>query len=305
MTSPASSPDAALTARGLARRHRRRGRDVLQDATFELPAGVICALVGPNGSGKSTLLDLAAGVQRPTAGAVEVFGQPARTAHPRVAYLAQERPLFRGFTVAETLRFAARANPGNWDADMAERVADASRFDHGERIRDLSGGQRTRVALAVALGKRADLLLLDEPMADLDVLARQELMGLLLAHVAETGTTVVMSSHIISELADACDHLLVLHEGRVRLCGGIEELTDAHAVVTLPGGADQLAGHVVVESRAAGRGTTALIRPTGVLPATWQVQQPSLEELVHAHLGPTTAPALTHLAANRPQDTAA
>ena len=305
MKCPTSSPDAALTARGLARRHRRRGPDALQDATFQLPAGVICALVGPNGSGKSTLLELATGVQQPTAGTVEVFGQPARTGHPRVAYLAQDRPLFRGFTVTETLRFAARANQGNWDAAMAERVADASRFDRGDQIRNLSGGQRTRVALAIALGKRSDLLLLDEPMADLDVLARQELMGLLLAHVADTGCTVVMSSHIISELADACDHLLVLHEGRVQLCGGIEELTDAHAVVTVPGGTDQLAGHVVVESRPVGRGTTALIRPAADLPTAWQVQQPSLEELVLAHLTTPVAPALAPLTAPQPQDTAA
>ncbi|WP_034089949.1 ABC transporter ATP-binding protein [Streptacidiphilus albus] len=305
MTSPSSSPEAALTARGLTGRHRRRGPDVLADATFQLPAGVICALVGPNGSGKSTLLELAAGVQRPSAGTVEVFGQPARTGHPRVAYLPQDRPLFRRFTVAETLCFAARANRGNWDAGMAQQVADISRFDRRDQVRDLSGGERTRVALAVALGKRADLLLLDEPMADLDVLARQELMGLLMAHVADTGCTVVMSSHIIAELADACDHLLVLHEGRVRLCGEIEELTDAHAVVTLPGGTGQLAGHVVVESRPAGRGTTALIRPAAVLPAAWQAERPSLEELVLAHLGTPTAPALALPADPRHQDTAA
>jgi ABC-2 type transport system ATP-binding protein len=292
MTSETSAHGVALAACELSRSHRRRGPDALQGATFSLPAGVICALVGPNGAGKSTLLELAAGLQRPSAGTVEVFGQPARAANPRVAYLAQDRPLFRRFTVAETLRFAARANPSNWDVDLAERVCDAAGLDRSDQIRDLSGGERTRVALAVVLGKCADLLLLDEPMADLDVLARQELMGLLMAHVADTGTTVVMSSHIIAELADVCDHLLLLDEGRVRLCGAIEDLTDAHAVVTFPGGTWQLAGHTVVDSRPAGRGTPALIRPAAPLPAAWQAQQPSLEELVLAHLNTTDVPVL-------------
>jgi ABC-2 type transport system ATP-binding protein len=131
---------------------------------------------------------------------------------------------------------------------------------------------------------RADLVLLDEPMADLDVLARQELMGLLLAHVAQTGTTVVMSSHIIAELADACDHLLLLDAGRVSLCGGIDDLTAAHALVTVPGGPELLAGHTVVEARPAGRGTSALIRPAAPLPTAWQGRRPSLEELVLSHL---------------------
>jgi ABC-2 type transport system ATP-binding protein len=125
-------------------------------------------------------------------------------------------------------------------------------------------------------------------MADLDVLARREVMGLLMAHAADTSTTVVMSSHIIGELADACDHLLLLDHGRPRLCGAIDDLIDAHQVVTLPGGSEQLAGHTVIEARPAGRGTSALIRPGAALPAQWQARPPSLDELVLAHL--TTTP---------------
>ncbi|MPY32910.1 ABC transporter ATP-binding protein [Streptomyces adustus] len=281
-----TSPDAALAADGVSKRYRRGGPDVLDGCGFTVPAGVVCALVGPNGAGKSTLLELAAGLQRPTSGSVTVLGGPPHAGHPKVAYLAQHRPLFTRFTVAETLRLGARLNPGNWDVRLAERIAGPAHFHSKERVGNLSGGERTRIGLALALGKRADLLLLDEPMADLDVLARQELMGLLMAHVADTGTTVVMSSHIISELADTCDHLLLLDEGSTRLCGGIDDVTASHAVVTFAGGPERLAGHTVIESRLVGRGTSALIRPSGApLPADWEVRTPSLDELVLAHLG--------------------
>lgn len=281
-----SSDTPAVVARGLGKRYRRRGPEALGDCTFEIPAGSVCALVGANGAGKSTLLELTAGIEQPTDGAVEVFGEPAYGGNPRIAYLAQDRPLNRYSTVGGVLHFGARTNPGSWDAELAERAVDLGRIRPDDHIRDLSGGQRTRVALALALGKRADLLLLDEPMADLDVLARQELMGLLMSHTAATGCTVVMSSHIISELADACEHLLLLDRGQVRLCGGIDELTAAHAVVTLPGGPERMAAHTVVETRPAGRGTSALIRPSGPLPSDWDVREPSLEELVLAHLAP-------------------
>ncbi|MFE3643350.1 ABC transporter ATP-binding protein [Streptomyces sp. NPDC059169] len=288
-----SSPEAALAAQGATKRYRRRGPAALDDCTFSIPAGAVCALVGTNGAGKSTLMEMAAGMERPTAGALEILGEPPRTGHPRVAYLAQDRPLFPRLTVAETLRYGARANQGNWDAELAERAADLPRFHRRERIGDLSGGQRTRVALALALGKRADLLLLDEPMADLDVVSRQEVMGLLMAHVADTGSTVIMSSHIISELSDVCDHLLVLDQGRPRLCGDVEGLLADHAVVTFPGGAERLAGHTVLESRPVGRGTSALIRTTSPTPDDWEVRSPSLEELVLAGLN---APGLPDLA---------
>ncbi|WP_306336979.1 AAA family ATPase, partial [Streptomyces sp. KL118A] len=150
------------------------------------------------------------------------------------------------------------------------------------------------VPLALALRNRADLLLLDEPMSDLDPLARHQLMGTLMAEAAEHGTTVVMSSHIIGELADACDHLLLVSEGRVRLGGGIDDLIGAHRLVTGRGPADRLHPHTVVESRATGRGLTALIRPEGPVGDGWDVQEPSLEELLLAHLrAPDTPPLLS------------
>ncbi len=138
-------PDAALVADGVSKRYRRRGPDVLDGCTFHIPAGVVCALVGPNGAGKSTLLELAAGVQRTDRGSLEAFGGSVWAGHPRVAHLAQHRPLFHRFTVAETLRLGARLNVGNWDAELATRVVDPGRFHKDDRIGDLSGGERTRI----------------------------------------------------------------------------------------------------------------------------------------------------------------
>jgi ABC-2 type transport system ATP-binding protein len=186
----------------------------------------------------------------------------------------------------------AELNPGHWDAAYADRIVEQGDLDPRARVRSLSGGQRTRVALALALGKRPQLMLLDEPMADLDPLARHELMGTLMADAAEHGTTVLMSSHIVAELADACDHLLLLGAGRIRLGGGIDDLTAAHSLVTGRGTAADLAPHTVVESRPAGRGLTALIRRDGPLDSAWEAQEPSMEELILAHLRNPGAPAL-------------
>ncbi|MEU6825828.1 ABC transporter ATP-binding protein [Streptomyces atriruber] len=283
--------DTAIEANALTKRFGR-SRYALRDCAFRLPTGRVCAVVGPNGAGKSTLLTLAAGLARPTGGTLTVLGARPDEARARVAYVAQSKPLYPQLTVAETLRLGAELNPGRWDPAVAERVASVGGLDHDARIRTLSGGQRTRVALALALGKRAELLLLDEPMSDLDPLARHQLMGTLMAAAAEHGTTVVMSSHIVNELADACDHLLLVAEGRVRLGGGIDDLIGAHRLVTGRGPADRLHPHTVVESRATGRGLTAMIRPEGPVGDDWDVQEPSLEELLLAHLRAPDAPVL-------------
>ncbi|MET8689865.1 ABC transporter ATP-binding protein [Streptomyces sp. NPDC004732] len=283
--------DTAIEATALTKRFGR-SRYALRDCAFRLPTGRVCAVVGPNGAGKSTLLTLAAGLARPTSGTLTVLGTTPGEARARVAYVAQDKPLHPRLTIADTLRLGAELNPGRWDAATAERVASGGGLDPGARIRTLSGGQRTRVALALALGKRAELLLLDEPMADLDPLARHELMGTIMASATEHGTTVVMSSHIVGELADACDHLLLVSGGLVRLGGGIDDLIGAHRLVTGRGPADRLHPHTVVESRATGRGLTALIRPEAPLGDDWEVEEPSLEELLLAHLRSPDAPPL-------------
>lgn len=270
---------------------RRKAGWALRDCTLRIPAGRVCALVGPNGAGKSTLLAHAAGLLAPTEGSIHVLGTTPAGARERIAYVAQDKPLYPQLTVAETLRLGRELNPGRWDAAVAGRVVDEGGLDRDAKIRSLSGGQRTRVALALALGKRPELLLLDEPMADLDPLARHQLMGTLLADSAEHGTTVVMSSHVVAELEGSCDHLLLLGEGRVRLAGPLDELLAAHTLVTGPVG--DLAPHTVVESRTTGRQVTALIRPRGPVGPGWQTDEPTLEELVLAHLRAPQAPALT------------
>ncbi|MFK4099976.1 ABC transporter ATP-binding protein [Streptomyces sp. NPDC019531] len=291
MSSTSTTPAVALEASGLGKRYGRRAA-ALDGCSFRLPTGRISALVGPNGAGKSTLLAIAAGLLRPTAGRLAVLGGVPGAARDRTAYLAQNKPLYPQLTVAETLRMGAGLNPDRWDAARAARIVEQGDLDPRSRIRGLSGGQRTRVALALALGKRPDLMLLDEPMADLDPLARHELMGTLMADAAERGTTVLMSSHIVAELADACDHLLLLGGGRVRLGGGIDDLLAAHTLVTGRGTPADLAPHTVIESRTAGRGLTALIRRDGPVGEGWATEAPSLEELLLAHLRAPEAPAL-------------
>ncbi|MFJ8312892.1 MULTISPECIES: ABC transporter ATP-binding protein [unclassified Streptomyces] len=221
-------PDVpAVRAVGLGR-HYRRGW-ALKDCTFQIPAGRVCALVGPNGAGKSTLLSLAADLLTPTAGSIQVFGAPPRdpAARHSTAFLSQDKPLYRGFRVAEILRMGREMNP-TWDQATAERVISTGNIPISARVGSLSGGQRTRVALALTFGKRPRLLMLDEPMADLDPLARYEMAQLLTTEAAAHGTTVLLSSHVVSELEDICNFLLVIGSGRVRLAGGIDELRAAH-----------------------------------------------------------------------------
>ncbi|MFI6338463.1 ABC transporter ATP-binding protein [Streptomyces sp. NPDC050535] len=298
--------DTALEAAGLGKRFGRRGNWALRECAFRLPVGRVCAVVGPNGAGKSTLLAHAAGLLAPTEGSLTVLGTHPAAARERVAYVAQSKPLYPQLTVAETLRLGQELNPARWDASVAERAVARGDLDPRSRIRSLSGGQRTRVALALALGKRPELLLLDEPMADLDPLARHELMGTLMAEAAQHGTTVVMSSHVVADLEGSCDHLLLIGGGRVRLAGDLDDLLDAHTLLTGAalspdtGAARDLAPHTVVESRTTGRQLTALVRPSGPLAEDLRGTRPSLEELVLAHLRSPEVPALSLNATRTP-----
>jgi ABC-2 type transport system ATP-binding protein len=287
--------DPALEAHGLGMRYRRGW--ALRDCTFRVPVGRICGLVGPNGAGKTTLLNIAAHVLKPTQGSLSLFGEAPGSVESgqRTAFLAQEKPLFRRFTVAETLRLGRELNPG-WDQRAAEDIVRAGNVPFDAKIGTLSGGQRTRVAVALAFGKRPDLLLLDEPMADLDPVVRHELMGTLLAEAGERGTTVVMSTHVLAELENVCDFLLVVSGGAVRLAGDVDELMTMHTVVTgvkegegLP---DFLGYHTLVEARTSGRQFTALIRPEGPVTGPWEAAAPSMEELLLAYLRSPDVPTL-------------
>ena len=217
-----------LEARGLGKRFGRRW--ALTDCTVTIPTGRVVGLVGPNGAGKTTLLHLAVGLTAPTAGTIEVLGGrpgagPAQLA--KVGFVAQDTPTYGSLSVADHLRFGAWTNPG-WDAAMAgQRIARIG-LDPGQRAGRLSGGQRAQLALTLAIAKRPELLVLDEPVASLDPLARREFLDGIAEIVAEHGTTVVFSSHLVDDVERICDHLVVLVDSQVRVAGDINELLASH-----------------------------------------------------------------------------
>lgn len=278
-----------LRVAGLGKRYRRQW--ALRDCSLSLPAGRVAALVGPNGAGKTTMLHLVVGLLAPTEGNLRVFDEPVRgtdRGRAGVAFLPQDKPLYRNFTVAETLRFGRELNPG-WDDDLAaQRLAELG-IPLTQKVGSLSGGQRTQLALTVAAARRPELLVLDEPLADLDPLARHEVMRKLMETVAETGTSALLSSHVVADLADTCDWLILLNRGRIQLSGDIDELLGAHTVLTGPAGqADgDLDGLDVVQRTASDRQVSVIARtdPGAGLPTRgWTARPVSLEELVLAYL---------------------
>jgi ABC-2 type transport system ATP-binding protein len=212
-----------VLARGLGKKYRRGW--ALRETSLVIPKNRIVALVGPNGAGKSTLMGLITGLLRPTTGEISVFGDrpTGKGLHPAVSYLAQQKPLYQQLTVAETLKLGARTNP-TWDQRYARYLIEQAAVPSGATVGTLSGGQRTRVALALALGKRPGLLLLDEPLADLDPLARETVLRALVTEARTQGITVVLSSHVLAELEGVCDHLVLLHKGRILLAGDVNRL---------------------------------------------------------------------------------
>ncbi|MFI0484313.1 ABC transporter ATP-binding protein [Actinomadura sp. 9N215] len=283
---------AILEMIDVGKRYRRNW--ALQDCTLSIPKGRVVGLVGPNGAGKTTLLDLAVGMLRPTAGQVRVFGHAPRSPHvrARLGYVAQDKPLYRNFTVAETLKLGRRLNPG-WDQESAEERLQRVGVPLEKRVGHLSGGQRAQVALALALGRRPELLLLDEPVVDLDPLARQEFMRALMSEVEMSGLGVVLSSHVVSELDQLCDHLVLLSASRVQLAGDIEPLLDAHRLLQGPReNSPKIGPHTVISSSHTDRQTTLLVRLNGpLLDPAWQALPVGLEQLVLAYMSQNSGPA--------------
>lgn len=278
----------ALATCGLGKRYGRRW--VLSGCTFEVPAGHVVGLVGPNGAGKTTLLHLAVGLLAPSAGSIAVLGeQVAATPEQlaRVGFVAQETPLYPSLSVAEHLRFGAALNPG-WDAALAgARIARAG-LDRAQRAGALSSGQRAQLALTLALAKRPELLVLDEPVASLDPLARREFLQGLMEFTAEHTASVVLSSHLVAELERVCDYLVLVVEGRVRLSGELDELLATHRRLSGPRrDSSRLPGsQQVIEETHTERQSTLLVRTDEPLvdPA-WSVEQVSLEDIVLAYMG--------------------
>jgi len=295
----------ALEASSLGRRYGKTW--ALQDCSLSLPTARVVALVGPNGAGKTTLLHLATGLLQPTSGTIRVLGERPG-ADPeilgRVGFVAQEMPLYRSFTVAEMLRFGEELNP-TWDRGLAVDRLESLSIPFSQKVGTLSGGQRGQVSLAIALAKRPELLLLDEPLASLDPLARRDFLAALMETVAEHGVSVVLSSHLVSDLERVCDHLVVLRNGRVAVDGDIGGLVRSHRLVSGPRHTGALAGvGEVIDRTDTDRQTVALVRTVGpVLDPAWTVREVDLEEIVLGYLGGregSNAPADPTLRAVRP-----
>lgn len=280
-----------LAAEGLGKRFRRQW--ALRDLTLSIPKGAIVGLAGPNAAGKSTLLSLAAGMLAPSAGSIAVLGHDPLGSPEvlgEVGYVAQGAPLYRAFRVADTIEYARRTN-SRWDREVAVELL--TRIDSRAKVGALSAGERARLALALALGKRPRLVLLDEPFASLDPLAGRELMQQLMDGVAELGATVVVASHVVADIERICDHIVLLSSGCVRLEGDVEELLESHRLLTGP---RRPLGSIrgvreVVRERHSGRQQTLLAVTDGpIVDPSWTVSPVSLEELLLAYMAPERLP---------------
>jgi ABC-2 type transport system ATP-binding protein len=269
--------------------HRYGARWALRECTFSVPSGRVVALVGANGSGKTTLLHVAVGLLAPSEGEIRVGGErpalgPAALA--RIGFVAQDAPLYGSLSVDDHLQLGRRLNPA-WDHDLAQRRVDAVRLDRTQKAGHLSGGQRAQLALTLAIAKRPEVLVLDEPAASLDPLARRDLLASLMEAVAEQELTVVLSSHLVADLERVCDFVVVLADGRVRLSGDVDELLAEHRVLTgarrdpgtLP------SGQHVIRASGTDRQTTVLVRTREpIVDPAWSVSDIGLEDMVLAYM---------------------
>jgi ABC-2 type transport system ATP-binding protein len=252
----------------------------------------VAALVGPNGSGKSTLLELAIGLLSPTEGRVEVLGSsPSREPNrvlAGVGFVAQEHPLYRGFSVEETLVFGRKLNP-LWDQSFAMQRITKLGLPLKKKVGQLSGGQQAQLALVLALAKRPELLLLDEPIAAFDPLARREFLQMLMETVTDSGAAVLLSSHILGDLERICDSLILLVDGQIQVAGDIEEILTVHRFVVGPTEEEMLTSclHEIVHRSRSSKQVSALLRLDGplVLGDKWSVHEPTLEDIVLGYLG--------------------
>jgi ABC-2 type transport system ATP-binding protein len=287
-----------IQTRGLSKRYRKV--TALSEATLTVPEGRMSALIGPNGAGKTTLLRLLTGLARPTGGDVSVLGGTPRQDPDFLAsigFLAQEIPLYRRFTAEDHISAGAHLNP-RWDAASARQRLKSLDIPLDQAAGTLSGGQRAQLALALTLAKRPSLLLLDEPAAALDPLARRHFLATLAEAVAGGGLTVVLSSHLIADLERVCDHLILLGASRVQLYGDIDTLLAQHQVLVGPR-KDTTAiekNHTLVQAVRTARQTTLLIRRNGpVIDPAWEAADVGLEELVLGYMGQDATPALAQL----------
>ncbi|WP_112242664.1 ABC transporter ATP-binding protein [Kribbella monticola] len=283
--------NTVLQAQGLGKKYGRRW--ALSDCTLDVPAGRVVGLVGPNGAGKSTLLHLAVGMLTPTSGSITVLGEAAGTSQrAKVGFVAQDTPTYNRMSVADHLRLGARLNPG-WDESIATKRIERLGLDLKQRAGRLSGGQRAQLALTLGISKRPELLVLDEPVAALDPLARREFLQDLMEAVAEQELSVVLSSHLVSDVERSCDFLIVLVDSRVQVSGEIETLLATHYRISGPRRDEKSlpsAQHVISASHTDRQSTLVIRTEQPILDPAWTVSRLSLEDLVLAYMGRTSAP---------------
>ena len=280
---------AVIETSGLGRRYRRKW--ALRDCTLAIPEGHVVGLVGPNGAGKTTLLRLAAGMLAPTCGAITVLGDrpgagPAELA--QIGFVAQDTPVYARMTVADHLRLGGWLNPG-WDDALARQRIGQLGLDSKQRAGSLSGGQRAQLALTLALAKRPGLLILDEPLASLDPLARREFLQVLMEAVAAQGLSVVLSSHLVADLQRVCDYLIVLVASRVQIAGEVSDLLDSHHRLSGPLREPRslpASQKVITESHTDKQSNLLIRTDEPVLDPAWTVKPISLEDLVLAYMSP-------------------
>jgi len=286
---------AVIETTGLGKAYRRHwtGRHwALRDCTLAIPAGRIVGLVGPNGAGKTTLLNLAVGLLTPSAGGIEVLGRrPAGRGgqQGRVGFVAQDTPMYARLSVADHLRLGGWLNV-DWDAALAEHRIDEAGLDPGQRAGSLSGGQRAQVALTMAIARHPELMILDEPVASLDPLARREFLGSLMEAVAEHGVSVVLSSHLVADLERVCDYLIVLVASRVRVAGDVSALLASHHRLSGPRrdpGSLPAGQEVITESHTDKQSNLMVRTDEPILDPAWAVKPVSLEDLVLAYMSRT------------------
>src|SRR5271169_6260781 len=284
-----------VEASGLGKRYG--GTWALRECTLAIPAGRVAALVGPNGAGKSTLLNLAVGLSAPSAGEVTVLGgRPAGSsaALDGIAFVAQDTPLYKNLSVTDML-YVTRSLNRRFDQPYARARLDELGIPPKRKAGKLSGGQQAQLALTLALARRPRLLVLDEPMAMLDPVARHDFMATVLTAALDDGVSVLLSSHVLTELERVADYLILLSRGRVQVAGQVDDLLAAHRVLTGPAAeADRYAERPVVHIRRAEAQAHLLVRATAddSVPPGWEAHSVGLEELALAYLREPGAAAL-------------
>lgn len=279
---------------------RYGGTWALRDCTLAIPAGHVAALVGPNGAGKTTLLNLVVGLASPSEGLVSVLGgRPAGSsaALDGIAFVAQDTPLYRNLTAADMLHMTRNLNR-RFDDRFARTRLDELAIPLDRRGGDLSGGQQAQLALTLALARHPQLLVLDEPMAMLDPLARHDFMATVMTAVADDGVSVLLSSHVLAELERVADYLVLASHGRIQVSGEVDHLLAEHCVLTGPTTeASAYAGRLNVVHARRGEAQAQLLvrknRESDAVPAGWEIHRVSLEELTLAYLREPAAAAFT------------